>query len=123
MASKETSKPKRRIVKKAETIREKVEKQSKSKAKPTRKGVLGMAWSFISWPFRKIGRGLAIVGRFVVPRYFKESWKELRQVTWPSRRDTMRLTIAVIIFSTVFGVVITVVDMLLDKVFRKVILS
>lgn len=121
MASEETSKPKRRIIKKAETVREKAQKQAQ--AKPKKQGTLALTWRYITWPFRMFGRGVAKIGRFVVPRYFKDSWRELRQVSWPSGRDTWKLTVAVIIFSAVFGVFITVVDFALDKLFRKVILS
>lgn len=63
------------------------------------------------------------VGRFLVPKYFRNSWAELRQVTWPDRMQTVRLTFAVIAFATVFGVVIAIVDFGLDKLFREVLLK
>ncbi|MGH7157479.1 MAG: preprotein translocase subunit SecE [Candidatus Saccharimonadales bacterium] len=113
--------PKRRIVKKAATVREQLEKK-RSKA-PKERGVAGLTLYYVSWPFRTLGRGLAKVGRFVVPKYFRQSWAELRQVTWPSWKDTWKLTFAVILFSIVFGVFITVVDIGLDKVFRKALID
>lgn len=115
------SKPSRRIVKKAATMREQVEKNRTARAK--NRGVVGLALHYTSWPFRLLGRGIAKIGRFVVPKYFKESWGELKQVTWPNWSNTWKLTLAVIIFSIVFGVFITVVDIGLDKIFRKVILD
>lgn len=61
--------------------------------------------------------------RFVVPKYFRNSWKELRQVAWPDRRQTWRLTWAVIAFAVVFGIVIAIVDFGLDKLFKELLLK
>jgi len=44
------------------------------------------------------------------PKYFKESWAELRKVTWPSRREAWKLTLAVFVFSGVFTLFIVLVD-------------
>lgn len=70
-------------------------------------------------PFRRVGRVL----RFLVPPYFRNSWKELKQVTWPSRKETWQLTFAVFVFAIVFGALITITDYGLDKLFRKVLLK
>lgn len=131
----EEAKSKRRMVKKAETVREKTEKAGLPKSDKSN-GVLRMTLGYIVWPFRWIGRRLAKFGRFLGkfkvfrfvgkilwPTYFRESWKELRQVTWPSRTDTWKLTLAVILFAVVFGVLVSIVDFGLDKVFRKLILE
>lgn len=122
MAQEQPAKPKRRIVKKAETVREKVEKSAKS-TKPKDKGVVRLTLYYIMLPLRFVGRGIKRVGRIFVPKYFKASWAELKQVTWPSFKDTWKLTFAVIIFAIVFGALITVVDLGLDKVFKKIILE
>lgn len=61
--------------------------------------------------------------RWLVPTYFVNSWREVRQVTWPSRRETWRLTLAVFIFAVVFGALIAGVDKSLDLLFKKVILK
>lgn len=125
MAQKEPAKPKRRIVKKAETVRERVEKSAEQRSpKPSKDaGIVRLTFYYIFWPFRMLGRGIKKVGRIFVPKYFKESWGELKQVTWPNRRDTFKLTLAVIIFAIIFGALITVVDYGLDKLFRKVLLD
>jgi preprotein translocase SecE subunit len=44
-------------------------------------------------------------------------------VTWPSRKQTRDLTIAVILFSIAFGAIVALVDFGLDKLFKKVILN
>lgn len=127
----EAKKPKRRMVKKVESVREKTEKSSQP-PKPKKTGVLRLALRYIGAPFRWVGRKLAklgkfkvlrIIGRILWPTYFRNSWKELRQVTWPNRRETWQLTLAVIIFSVIFGVLIAVVDFGLDKGFKQLILK
>lgn len=122
MAEDKTAKPKkRRVVKEAATVREQVEINRAAKVKE--RGIIGQTLYYISWPFRMVGRGIKKIGHYVVPGYFKKSWEELKQVTWPSWKDTFKLTLAVIIFSVVFGVLITAVDYGLDKVFRKVLID
>lgn len=124
MAEEQPTKPKRRIIKKVETVREKVEKNASAAAKPKKeRGVVGLTLYYISWPFRMIGRGIKKIGRYIIPSYFKKSWAELKQVSWPNWHDSWRLTVAVIIFSAVFGALITVVDYGLDKLFRQILIN
>lgn len=61
--------------------------------------------------------------RWLVPTYFVNSWREVRQVTWPNRRETWRLTMAVFIFAVIFGSLVAGVDKGLDLLFKKVILK
>lgn len=80
---------------------------------------------FLLWPFktrivRFIGRVLAAV---LFLKYFRNSWKELKLVTWPNRKQTLQLTFAVFVFAVVFGAIITAVDYGLDKLFRAIILK
>lgn len=119
------------MVKKAETVREQAEKSALPK--PEKKtGVVRLTLRYIATPFKWVGRKLAKLGRFkffkfigkiLWPAYFRNSWKELKQVTWPTRRETWQLTLAVIIFSVIFGVVIAIVDFGLDKMFKQVIIK
>jgi preprotein translocase SecE subunit len=126
----EASKPKRRLKRAApETVRERAAKAVEAngkKIKPAREPRKVFA------PFRAIGRFLKKVGSFppirilgliLLPRYVRNSWRELRQVAWPGRRESLRLTSAVIIFAVIFGVLIAATDYGLDKVFKKVILK
>jgi preprotein translocase SecE subunit len=131
----EEVKQNRRMVKRAETVREKTEKAAQPKPNKKR-GVVVLALSYVAWPFKWLGRQTAKLGRFLGrfkvfraigrilwPSYFRNSWKELKQVTWPNRKETWQLTLAVILFSTVFGALIAAVDYGLDKIFRKLILE
>jgi len=61
-------------------------------------------------PFRAIGG------------YFKGAWVELRQVRWPNRRATWSLTLAVIIFSLFFALVIVGLDAIFSYLFKEVLL-
>jgi preprotein translocase SecE subunit len=56
------------------------------------------------------------------PGYFRSAYGELKQVTWPSRKESWKLVSAVFIFSIAFGLVITIVDYGLEKLFRKAFL-
>ena len=74
---------------------------------------------FRTKPARFVGR---ILNKVLLINYFMSAWKELKQVTWPGRKETRQLTLAVFVFATVFGLLITLTDYGLDKVFKKVIL-
>lgn len=74
---------------------------------------------FKTRPARFIGR---ILSKLLLINYFRSSWQELRQVTWPGRRETIQLTFAVFIFAITFGLLISVVDYGLDKLFKEVLI-
>jgi preprotein translocase SecE subunit len=71
----------------------------------------------------RIGRLILKILRWIIPNYFIDSWREVKLVTWPSRRETWRLTSAVFIFAIVFGAMVSGVDKVLDILFKKVILK
>ena len=74
-------------------------------------------------PVRKTGRGITKVAGWIMPSYFLNSWHEVRQVTWPGRKETWRLTGAVFIFAIVFGAMVTIIDKILNAIFRDVVLK
>jgi preprotein translocase SecE subunit len=74
---------------------------------------------FKTRPARFVGR---ILSKIFLLGYIKNSWIEVRQVTWPGRKETRQLTLAVFAFALVFGLLITVLDYGLTKIFEKVIL-
>jgi preprotein translocase SecE subunit len=134
--------PKKRVLKRVETVRERASKTTKSSqpqrlrqariviAKPLKRVNSAIArllrpFGFMLKPFktrpmRIIGRVLA---RILLLSYFRESWNELRQVKWPSRKQTWQLTLAVFTFALFFGVIIAVTDFGLDKLFKALILE
>lgn len=135
--------PKKRQLKKVETVRQRSERVGSTPA-GTRKG--SKVWKVVSKPLRITGRFIAkvlspfafvlipfktkpmrFIGQMLASvllfRFFRDAWKELRQVQWPSARETVRLSMAVFMFSIVFGVIIAITDYGLDKVFRKVFIE
>lgn len=50
--------------------------------------------------------------------YFKGSWQELKKVQWPDRKATWSLTIAVLVFTAFFMVVILLIDILFQELFN-----
>lgn len=92
------------------------QKQDQSKAsnktKPVKVKVEKPARAPRKWtkPFRAIGR------------YFKGAWRELRQVHWPNRKQTWALTLAVMLFSLFFGILIFLLDLGFTYLFKEVIL-
>lgn len=123
-------------VKRSQTLREKAASSAASERKPRR---LRQATStakggasalrrtagrefYLPLPDNKLGRFLN-KRRYFIPRYFRESFREVRQVVWPTGKEAFKLTTAVILFTVVFGLAITLTDYGLDKLFRKVLLD
>ncbi len=88
--AKTAEKPKKAEVKKAEV--------KKTKAKNTEKK------PFILW------RPLVYLGR-----YLRDSWREIRQVRWPNRKSTWKMVLAVVIYTVIFMVFISVLDLIFSQ--------
>ena len=43
-------------------------------------------------------------------RYFRETWFELRKVSWPTRREAVNLTVVVIVVTTVLSLILGLMD-------------
>lgn len=131
----EADKPKRRI-RKVETVRQRAEKvKAPKKVRRVRQAATSATGGFkkvssagkrefhpIKLPDNKVGRFFG-KSRGLMPKFFREAWAELKQVTWPNRRETIRATAAVLIFAIVFGVLIAATDYGLEKFFRNVLLK
>ncbi len=61
--------------------------------------------------------------RSPIPKYFKESVAELKKVTWPDRRKTLSLTLAVVVFVSVFTLIIAAADFGLNKAAERIFLK
>lgn len=118
-------------IRKAPTVRETVEAQTQQgqapkSAKIKKLSRLVSLFGFLKPVFRVLGLIFTpfkkILG-WLVPRYFINAWREVKQVTWPTRRETWRLTFAVFLFALIFGSLIAGVDKVLDEFFKKVILK
>ncbi len=92
----------------------------------------GFGWIAHRPPLKQIGHGLRwfftrkpmrFIAKWTGLKYIIDSWSELRDVTWPTFKESVRLTSAVIVFSVVFGLMIAVVDFFLDKIFKQILLK
>ena len=54
--------------------------------------------------------------------YFANSWRELREVSWPTRKATWGMTLAVMIFTLVLAVFILLLDLGFEQLFKRIIL-
>ncbi len=50
-------------------------------------------------------------------RYLRDSWRELRQVRWPNRKATWKMTLAVLVYCAVFMIFLTLLDVLFTFIF------
>ncbi len=134
----ESGKTKQPRIRKTETIRERNEKvASKLEAKankPPKRSRFKKFFAAIAKPFRLPARIISapfrtrpmriigrVLGRIFWPKYFRNSWNEVRQVTWPDRRTTWKLTFAVIIFAVIFGLAAAGTDWVLDKIIKRIV--
>jgi preprotein translocase SecE subunit len=125
-----------RRLKKVETVRERAEKAVNTEPKPRRlqatatkvgkpikaAGRVGRKEYYLPLPKNRVGSFLNRK-QSLLPRFFNDAWAEVLQVTWPSRRETLKLTLAVFTFAIAFGLVIALVDYGLDKLFRSLLLQ
>ena len=59
---------------------------------------------------QKMGRFFtSLPRRLVLP--FRNMWRELKKVTWPSRKDLLNYTLIVLAFMVFMGVVIGLLDL------------
>ena len=70
----------------------------------------------------KDNAGFFTKSRSLTPSYIKNSLSELKNVTWPGRKETWKLVFAVYVFALSMGVFIAVLDFGLEKLFKQVIL-
>lgn len=56
-----------------------------------------------------------------IGEYLKEIKGELKKVTWPTKDDLIKTTIAVLVSSLIFGVFLFIVDMIFSRVINSII--
>jgi preprotein translocase SecE subunit len=126
----------KRLVKNPDTFRERAIKAAETSAQPSRANKIRTAVfkpfkplleAFSKTPvWRVIKKALGILKkilRFLVPPYLRNSWKELKLVTWPGWKQSRQLTYAVLVFAVIFGTSIALVDFGLDKLFKNILLK
>ena len=92
----------------------------------------GLAWLAHRPPLKQIGhairwffrlRAVRFIGRILGFSFVRGSWQELRLATWPTRREGVRLTSAVVFFAVIFAAIMAAVDYGLDKLFKQLLLK
>lgn len=133
MADKKELVKKPKVTKKTQTVRERAEttKVPKKRVRTTVKkaGVpikamkkLNTKEYHLPLPDTKAGRLLKKRVRFF-PKFVSASFAEVKQVTWPNRKETVKLTLAVFIFAVVFASIVGLLDFGLSKAFEKFIVK
>lgn len=56
----------------------------------------------------------------LIPVFLVNAWKELRQVNWPSRKDAIKLTFAVVVFAAIFAVFVQIFGILFERLFKYI---
>ena len=54
-------------------------------------------------------------------RYLRDSWREIRQVRWPNRRATWKMVLAVIAYTALFVVIISLLDLFFSWLFNLIL--
>ncbi|MBL8031589.1 MAG: preprotein translocase subunit SecE [Candidatus Doudnabacteria bacterium] len=58
-----------------------------------------------------------------IVNFFKEVYGELQKVVWPSRKQTIRYTVTVIVFSVIVAIILGAADYGLLKLFEKIVVK
>jgi preprotein translocase SecE subunit len=107
---------KKRRIRAAPTVREQAQQRQAKKPRRLRRADKPQK------PAGKFRRGFGWLIRHTIPPYIRNSFRELRNVTWPGRKLSLQLTWAVVMFAVVFAVVIGFLDWGLNIAFQKIIL-
>ena len=87
----------------------KLEKENRKKAKKEKKNAEGKKPFILIRPFVLLGR------------YLRDSWRELRQVRWPNRKATWKMVLAVLIYTALFVLIISLLDIFFTWLFNLIL--
>lgn len=89
-------------------------KLAKTKAKTAKAKIKAKA----NTPEKPLEQVFILARPFVaLGRYLRNSWRELRQVRWPNRKATWKMTLAVLAYCAIFIVFIMLLDALFTFIF------
>ena len=54
-------------------------------------------------------------------RYIRDSWRELRQVRWPNRKATWKMVLAVLVYTAIFVIFISLLDLFFTWLFNLIL--
>ena len=104
-------KPKKKTVKKvvAKDTKPAAKKKAESKKVVTKKPKNTKKVFILFRPFVALGR------------YLRDSWREIRQVRWPNRKATWKMVLAVFIYTAIFVIIISLLDLFFTWLFSLII--
>ncbi len=53
--------------------------------------------------------------------YFRDSWREIRQVRWPNRKATWKMVLAVLVYTALFVLFISLLDLFFTWLFNLIL--
>lgn len=56
-----------------------------------------------------------------IVQYLRETWFELKKVSWPTRQEALNLTLMVILVTTFLAIVLSLMDWAISEVFRLIL--
>ena len=77
--------------------------------------LVGLAAAFVVFMTSETGRQFVAFGR--------DSWKEVKKVVWPSRKEAIQMTLYVIAFSAAMALFLWLTDKTLEWVFYDLVLG
>jgi len=77
--------------------------------------LVGLAAAFVVFMTSEPGKEFVAFGR--------DSWKEVKKVVWPSRKEAIQMTLYVIAFSAVMALFLWLTDKTLEWVFYDLVLG
>jgi len=94
-------------------------KQEKAKAKEARKATKAAKKAEKSKENKKV---FVLFRPFVAfGRYLRDAWREIRQVRWPNRKATWKMVLAVLVYTALFMVLISLLDLLFRWLFGLIL--
>ena len=93
-------------------------KQQAKLAKTKAKAAKAKTKAKVNTPEKPLKQVFILARPFVaLGRYLRNSWRELRQVRWPNRKATWKMTLAVLAYCAIFIVFIMLLDALFTFIF------
>lgn len=137
MAEEKADKKKPRVRKSHETVRERADKQTAKREKPSKGSKIKSKIVRPLSTVRRVGakefhpvkvpekKGVRHLNKRVrlVPKFVREAWAELKLVTWPTKKEAARLTGAVIVFAVFFSLFIQLLDVVFNKIVKEIFLK
>jgi preprotein translocase subunit SecE len=77
--------------------------------------IVGLAAAFVVFVTSETGKEFVAFGR--------DSWKEVKKVVWPSRKESIQMTLYVIAFCAIMAIFLWLTDKTLEWVFYDLLLG